>query len=67
MNKDSILEVKKLHKRFTSKNITVKAVTDVSFNVSVQAKTDLRKCDQHHSRKNHQKSRLDPFDTKITV
>ena len=34
MNKDSILEVKKLHKRFTSKNITVKAVTDVSFNVS---------------------------------
>ena len=34
MNKDSILEVKKLHKRFTSKNITVKAVTDVSFSVS---------------------------------
>ena len=34
MNKESILEVKKLHKRFTSKNITVKAVTDVSFNVS---------------------------------
>ena len=33
MNKESILEVKKLHKRFTSKNITVKAVTDVSFNV----------------------------------
>ncbi len=34
MNKDSILEVKKLHKRFTSKNITVKAVTDVSFSVA---------------------------------
>ena len=34
MNKESILEVKNLHKRFTSKNITVKAVTDVSFNVS---------------------------------
>ncbi len=34
MNKDSILEVKQLHKRFTSKNITVKAVTDVSFSVS---------------------------------
>ena len=34
MNKESILEVKKLHKRFTSKNITVKAVTDVSFSVS---------------------------------
>ena len=33
MNKDTILEVKKLHKRFTSKGITVKAVTDVSFNV----------------------------------
>ena len=34
MNKENILEVKQLHKRFTSKNITVKAVTDVSFNVS---------------------------------
>jgi peptide/nickel transport system ATP-binding protein len=34
MNKESILEVKQLHKRFTSKNITVKAVTDVSFSVS---------------------------------
>lgn len=34
MNKESILEVKQLHKRFTSKNITVKAVTDVSFNVT---------------------------------
>ena len=33
MNKDNILEVKQLHKRFTSKNITVKAVTDVSFDV----------------------------------
>lgn len=33
MNKDNILEVKKLHKRFTSKGITVKAVTDVSFEV----------------------------------
>ena len=33
MDKESILEVKNLHKRFTSKNITVKAVTDVSFNV----------------------------------
>jgi peptide/nickel transport system ATP-binding protein len=33
MNKDSILEVKNLHKRFTSKGITVKAVTDVSFHV----------------------------------
>ncbi len=33
MNKDSILEVKKLHKRFTSKGITVRAVTDVSFDV----------------------------------
>ena len=33
MHKDSILEVKKLHKRFTSKGITVKAVTDVSFSV----------------------------------
>ena len=33
MNKDSILEVKNLHKRFTSKGITVRAVTDVSFDV----------------------------------
>ena len=33
MNKENILEVKRLHKRFTSKNITVKAVTDVSFTV----------------------------------
>ena len=33
MHKDSILEVKNLHKRFTSKGITVKAVTDVSFEV----------------------------------
>ena len=33
MHKDSILEVSKLHKRFTSKGITVKAVTDVSFQV----------------------------------
>ncbi len=33
MHKDSILEVKNLHKTFTSKGITVKAVTDVSFDV----------------------------------
>ena len=33
MEKDNILEVKHLHKRFTSKNVTVKAVTDVSFSV----------------------------------
>ena len=33
MNKDNILEVKNLHKRFSSKGITVKAVTDVSFEV----------------------------------
>lgn len=33
MNKDNIMEVKGLHKRFTSKGVTVKAVTDVSFNV----------------------------------
>ena len=33
MEKDNILEVKNLHKRFTSKNVTVKAVTDVSFSV----------------------------------
>ena len=31
MEKDNILEVKNVHKRFTSKNVTVKAVTDVSF------------------------------------
>ncbi len=33
MDKENILEVKNLHKRFTSKGITVKAVTDVSFEV----------------------------------
>ena len=33
MNKDNIMEVKGLHKRFTSKGVTVKAVTDVSFTV----------------------------------
>ncbi len=33
MHKDNILEVKHLHKRFFSKGITVKAVTDVSFDV----------------------------------
>lgn len=33
MNKDNILEVRNVHKRFTSKNVTVKAVTDVSFEV----------------------------------
>ena len=33
MNKDNILEVRHVHKRFTSKNVTVKAVTDVSFEV----------------------------------
>lgn len=33
MNKDNILEVKNLHKRFASKGITVRAVTDVSFEV----------------------------------
>ena len=33
MHKDSILEVKNLHKVFASKGITVKAVTDVSFDV----------------------------------
>ena len=33
MKKENILEVKNLHKRFTSKGITVKAVTDVSFDV----------------------------------
>ena len=33
MHNDRILEVKNLHKQFTSKGITVKAVSDVSFNV----------------------------------
>ena len=33
MNKDNILEVKHLHKQFTSKGITVKAVSDVSLEV----------------------------------
>ncbi|MBP5185328.1 MAG: ATP-binding cassette domain-containing protein [Lachnospiraceae bacterium] len=33
MEKDNILEVRHIHKRFTSKGITVKAVTDVSFSV----------------------------------
>ena len=33
MNKENILEVRNVHKRFTSKNVTVKAVTDVSFEV----------------------------------
>ena len=33
MHKDTILEVKNLHKTFTSKGITVKAVSDVSFDV----------------------------------
>ena len=33
MERDNILEVRHLHKRFTSKNVTVKAVTDVSFTV----------------------------------
>ena len=33
MHKDNILEVKNLHKRFASKGITVKAVTDLSFTV----------------------------------
>lgn len=33
MEKDNILEVRHVHKRFTSKNVTVKAVTDVSFDV----------------------------------
>ena len=33
MEKGNILEVKHIHKRFTSKGITVKAVTDVSFSV----------------------------------
>ena len=33
MSNDNILEVKNLHKQFTSKGVTVKAVTDVSFSV----------------------------------
>lgn len=33
MNKDNLLEVRNIHKRFTSKGVTVKAVTDVSFDV----------------------------------
>lgn len=33
MNKDNIMEVRGLSKRFTSKGVTVKAVTDVSFDV----------------------------------
>ena len=33
MSNNTILEVKNLHKQFTSKGITVKAVTDVSFSV----------------------------------
>ena len=33
MNKENILEVKGVHKRFHSKGVTVKAVTDVSFDV----------------------------------
>jgi len=33
MNKDNILEVRNIHKRFSSKGVTVKAVTDVSFDV----------------------------------
>ena len=33
MNKDNILEIRHVHKRFTSKGVTVKAVTDVSFDV----------------------------------
>ena len=33
MHKDNILEVKNLHKQFSSKGITVKAVNDVSFEV----------------------------------
>ena len=33
MEQGNILEVKHLHKRFSSKGVTVKAVTDVSFNV----------------------------------
>ena len=33
MENNAILEVKNVHKRFTSKNVVVKAVTDVSFSV----------------------------------
>ncbi|MCR4586995.1 MAG: dipeptide ABC transporter ATP-binding protein [Lachnospiraceae bacterium] len=33
MKKENILEVKHVHKRFSSKGLTVKAVTDVSFDV----------------------------------
>jgi len=33
MNKENILEVRGIHKRFSSKGVTVKAVTDVSFDV----------------------------------
>lgn len=33
MKKDTIMEVQHVHKRFTSKGITVRAVTDVSFDV----------------------------------
>lgn len=33
MKKDTIMEVKNVHKRFTSKGVTVKAVTNVSFDV----------------------------------
>ena len=33
VEKDNILEVKNVHKRFTSKGITVRAVSDVSFSV----------------------------------
>lgn len=33
MENNTILEVKNVHKRFTSKNVVVKAVTDVSFSV----------------------------------
>ena len=33
MNKDNILEVRNIHKRYASKGVVVKAVTDVSFDV----------------------------------
>lgn len=33
MNKDNILEVRNIHKRFSSKGVVVRAVTDVSFDV----------------------------------
>ena len=33
VEKDNILEVRNVHKRFTSKGITVRAVSDVSFSV----------------------------------